>query len=58
MSAQIRETEPKFELSDIADARAEDWTGGTWQGPEFRDWGIIRETARENKNRRNKARML
>ena len=58
LSDQMRETEPKFELFDIAHVGAGDWIVGDGAGTGIAGLGETRETAREFKNTGNRARML
>jgi hypothetical protein len=51
----MRETEPKFQLFDIAHVRAGDWIIGHVAGTGIARLGETRGTAREYKNSGNKA---
>jgi hypothetical protein len=51
----MRETEPKFQLFDIAHVRAGDWIIGDVAGTGIARLGETRGTAREYKNSGNKA---
>jgi len=58
LSAQIREIEPKFELFDNARVGAGNWIVVDVAGTEIPRMGETRGTAREYKNRGNKAKKL
>jgi hypothetical protein len=54
----MREIEPKFERFDIARVGAGNWIVGDGAGTEIPRMGETRGTAREYKNRGNKAKKL
>jgi hypothetical protein len=55
LSAQMRETEPKFELFDIAHVWAGEWIVGDGEETEIARLGETRETAGEYENSGNEA---
>jgi len=58
LSAQMREIEPKLERFGIARVGAGDWIAGDAAGTGIAGLGETRRTAREYKNRGNKAKKL